>query len=150
MQKLGDFKLPHFFNYPPYFTLLVILYYCCVIQLFFLFCLQSSLLRRAAFLSGLVSERRAEWMDKGHRKCLILWHRIQNWADILIQFAKDNGLEDGVVTIEEIRSGTESQGTVYSSWVTSYLCVSNQFLSCPVWEVNHTEPSKAISMTVIH
>jgi len=25
--------------------------------------------------------------------------------------AKDNGLEDGVVTIEEIRSGTESQGT---------------------------------------
>ncbi|KAF4401754.1 hypothetical protein G4B88_000802 [Cannabis sativa] len=21
MQKLGDFKLPHFFNYPPYFTL---------------------------------------------------------------------------------------------------------------------------------
>lgn len=29
---------------------------------------------------------RAEWMDKGHRKCLILWHRIQDWADILIQF----------------------------------------------------------------
>ncbi|MCI43542.1 vacuolar protein sorting-associated protein 25-like, partial [Trifolium medium] len=25
--------------------------------------------------------------------------------------AKDNGLEDGVVTIEEIRFGTESQGT---------------------------------------
>lgn len=29
---------------------------------------------------------RAEWMDKGHRKCLILWHRIQDWADILLQF----------------------------------------------------------------
>lgn len=34
--------------------------------------------------SGLTG--RAEWMDKGHRKCLILWHRIQDWADILIQF----------------------------------------------------------------
>lgn len=64
-----------------------------------------------AFLSALVSEGRAEWMDKGHRKCLILWHRIQDWADCIVQFVKDNGLEDGVMTVEEIRSGTESRGT---------------------------------------
>ncbi|BAT99681.1 hypothetical protein VIGAN_10118300 [Vigna angularis var. angularis] len=139
VSKLGDFKLPHFFNYPPYFTLQpvrdtrekqiqlwkeLILDYCktqktFVIALeeeFPLFAnhvIERSLTHEAreAFLSALVSEGRAEWMDKGHRKCLILWHRIQDWADILIQFAKDNGLEDGVVTIEEIRSGTESQGT---------------------------------------
>ncbi|KAI4328018.1 hypothetical protein L6164_020415 [Bauhinia variegata] len=66
---------------------------------------------REAFLSALVSEWRAQWIDKGHRKCLILWHRIQDWADIILNYVKDNGLEDGVVTIEEIRSGTESQGT---------------------------------------
>ncbi|RYQ81453.1 hypothetical protein Ahy_Scaffold1g107377 isoform B [Arachis hypogaea] len=66
---------------------------------------------REAFLSALVADGRAEWMDKGHRKCLILWHRIQEWAEILVQFARDNGLEDGVVTMEEIRFGTESQGT---------------------------------------
>lgn len=29
---------------------------------------------------------RAEWMDKGRKKCLILWHRIQDWADIVVQF----------------------------------------------------------------
>lgn len=29
---------------------------------------------------------RAEWLDKGQRKCLILWHRIQDWADIIINF----------------------------------------------------------------
>jgi len=29
-------------------------------------------------------------MDKGHRKCLILWHRIQDWADILLQFVSLN------------------------------------------------------------
>ncbi|KAL5764861.1 hypothetical protein ACOSQ2_017455 [Xanthoceras sorbifolium] len=66
---------------------------------------------REAFLSALVSEGRAEWLDKGHRKCLILWHRVQDWADIILQFVKENGLEDSVMTVEEIRSGIESRGT---------------------------------------
>ncbi|KAJ4849315.1 Vacuolar protein-sorting-associated protein 25 [Turnera subulata] len=150
MQKLGDFKLPHFFNYPPYFTLQpvrdtrekqvqlwkeLILDYCRT-QKVFVIALEEEFplfsnpvieiggLRRLnydagslsheareAFLSALVSEGRAEWLDKGHRKCLILWHRIQDWADIIIHFVKDNGLEDGVTTIEEIRSGIESRGT---------------------------------------
>lgn len=83
---------------------------------------------------------RAEWIDKGHKKCLILWHRIQDWADLIVQFVSDppkhfhisneylfgflliylffifdqvreNGLADNVMTVEEIRSGTESRGT---------------------------------------
>lgn len=82
---------------------------------------------------------RAEWLDKSHRKCLLLWHRIQDWADLIISFVsiaqlkaavnlspvfalcmnlfvtfyqvKDNGLEDSVMTVEEIRSGVESRGT---------------------------------------
>ena len=29
---------------------------------------------------------RAEWMDKGHKKCLILWMRIQDWADYIVNF----------------------------------------------------------------
>ncbi|CAH2078575.1 unnamed protein product [Thlaspi arvense] len=66
---------------------------------------------RETFLSGIVGEGRAEWLDKGHRKCLILWHRIQDWADIILQFVRENGLEDSVMTVEEIRSGTESHGT---------------------------------------
>ncbi|KAF3447699.1 hypothetical protein FNV43_RR08402 [Rhamnella rubrinervis] len=66
---------------------------------------------REAFISALVSEGRAEWLDKGHRKCLILWHRIQEWADIILNFVKENGLEDSVMTVEEIRSGIESRGT---------------------------------------
>ncbi|XP_062073465.1 vacuolar protein sorting-associated protein 25 [Humulus lupulus] len=139
MQKLGDFKLPHFFNYPPYFTLQpvrdirekqiqlwkeLILEYCRFQKIFVIgleedFPLFSnaeierflSHEAREAFLSALVSEGRAEWLDKGHRKCLILWHRIQEWADIVLNFVKDNGLEDSVTTIEEIRSGIESRGT---------------------------------------
>uniref|UniRef100_A0A803PRD7 ESCRT-II complex subunit VPS25 n=1 Tax=Cannabis sativa TaxID=3483 RepID=A0A803PRD7_CANSA len=139
MQKLGDFKLPHFFNYPPYFTLQpvrdirekqiqlwkeLILEYCRFQKIFVVgleedFPLFSNTVierflsheAREAFLSAVVSEGRGEWLDKGHRKCLILWHRIQEWADIVLNFVKDNGLEDSVMTIEEIRSGIESRGT---------------------------------------
>lgn len=139
MQKLGDFKLPNFFNYPPYFTLQpvrdtrekqiqlwkeLILEFCrsqkiFVISLeedFPLFSnptIERSLSHEAkeAFLSALVAEGRVEWMDKGHKKCLVLWHRIQDWADIILNFVKDNGLEDSVMTVEELRSGVESRGT---------------------------------------
>ncbi|KAH7835765.1 hypothetical protein Vadar_029619 [Vaccinium darrowii] len=138
MQKLGDFKLPNFFNYPPYFTLQpvkdtrekqiqlwkeLILDYCRTQKIFivepenFPLFTNSGIERslsheaREVFLSALVSEGRAEWMDKGHRKCLVLWHRIQDWADLVLRFVKDNGLEDSVMTVEEIRSGIESRGT---------------------------------------
>ncbi|XP_010268243.1 PREDICTED: vacuolar protein sorting-associated protein 25 [Nelumbo nucifera] len=139
MQRLGDFKLPHFFNYPPYFTLQpiretrekqvqlwkeLILDYCRTQKIFVigleeefpLFSnpvIERSLSHEAkeAFLSALVSEGRAEWMDRGHKRCLILWLRIQDWADCILRFAKDNGLEDTVMTVEEIRSGIESRGT---------------------------------------
>lgn len=139
MQKLGDFKLPQFFNYPPYFTLQpvrdtrekqvqlwkeLILDYCRTQKIFVIgleeeFPLFSNQLierslsneAREAFLLALVSEGRAEWLDRGHRKCLILWHRIQDWADILLHFVRDNGFEDSVMTVEEIRTGVESRGT---------------------------------------
>ncbi|CAN6486685.1 unnamed protein product [Victoria cruziana] len=139
MQKLGDFKLPQFFNYPPYFTLQpvrdtrekqvqlwkeLIVDYCKHQKLFVigledefpLFSnpvIERSLTYEAkeAFLSALISEGRAEWMDKSHRKCLILWHRVQEWADIILQFVRDYGFEDNVLTVEEIRSGTETRGT---------------------------------------
>jgi len=64
---------------------------------------------KEVFLAALVSEGRAEWMDKGHKKCLILWLRIQDWANFILNFVKDNGLE--VMTIEEIRSGIDTRGT---------------------------------------
>ncbi|KAE8796727.1 Vacuolar protein sorting-associated protein 25 [Hordeum vulgare] len=64
---------------------------------------------KEAFLAALVSEGRAEWVDKSHKKCLILWLRIQDWANYILDFVKENGLE--VTTIEDIRSGIETHGT---------------------------------------
>lgn len=139
MQKLGDFRLPNFFNYPPYFTLQpvretrekqvglwkeLILDYCRSQKIFVIGLeeefavfsnkeIERSLSHEArdVFLSALVSEGRAEWMDKNHRKCLILWLRIQDWAGHIIKFVKENGFEDSVMTVEDIRSGIESRGT---------------------------------------
>ncbi|TMX00278.1 hypothetical protein EJD97_001079 [Solanum chilense] len=139
MQKLGEFKLPNFFNYPPYFTLQpvretrekqiqlwkeLIIDFCRTQKIFVIAlevdfplfsnaAIERSLSHEAreAFLSALVSDGRAEWIDKGHRKCLVLWHRIQDWADLIVNFVKENGLEDSVMTVEEIRSGVESRGT---------------------------------------
>ncbi|KAG6513564.1 vacuolar protein sorting-associated protein 25-like isoform X1 [Zingiber officinale] len=139
MQKLGDFKLPQFFNYPPFFTLQpvketrdnqvklwkeLILSYCRSQRIFVigleedlpLFSnpvIERSLSHEAreVFLSAMVNEGRAEWMDKGHKKCLLLWLRIQEWADYILYFVKENGFADSVMTIEEIRSGIETRGT---------------------------------------
>ncbi|KAG6509836.1 hypothetical protein ZIOFF_027843 [Zingiber officinale] len=139
MQKLGDFKLPQFFNYLPFFTLQpvketrdnqvklwkeLILGYCRSQRIFVigleedlpLFSnpvIERSLSHEAreVFLSAMVNEGRAEWMDKGHKKCLLLWLRIQEWADYILNFVKENGFEGSVMTIEEIRSGIETRGT---------------------------------------
>lgn len=136
---MGDYKLPNFFNYPPYFTLQpvrdtrekqillwkeLILDYCRSQKVFIVDLEEDFVLfsnpaidrslsheAREAFLSVLVAEGRAEWMGKIHRKCLILWHRIQDWADIIVSVVKENGLEDSVMTVEELRTGIESSGT---------------------------------------
>eukprot|EP00246_Nothoceros_aenigmaticus_P010992 TRINITY_DN2818_c0_g1_i1.p1 TRINITY_DN2818_c0_g1~~TRINITY_DN2818_c0_g1_i1.p1 ORF type:complete len:179 (+),score=29.79 TRINITY_DN2818_c0_g1_i1:211-747(+) len=136
----GDaFKLPYFYNYPPYFTLQpvrdtrekqvqlwkeLILQYCKQHKIFvinleeeFPLFANPAIERRLSydareiFLGALVSEGRAEWLDKSHRKCLVLWKRIQDWADLILQFVRENGTEDGVMTLEEIRSGDDTRGT---------------------------------------
>ncbi|XP_044343541.1 vacuolar protein sorting-associated protein 25 isoform X2 [Triticum aestivum] len=119
MQRPVDFKLPHFFNYPPYFTLQpvretrekqvqlwkeLILDYCRSQKMYII-----SLEEDFPLFSNTKIESRAEWMDKGHKKCLILWLRIQDWANYILDFVKENGLE--VTTIEDIRSGIETHGT---------------------------------------
>ncbi|XP_051225235.1 vacuolar protein sorting-associated protein 25 [Lolium perenne] len=137
MQRPGDFKLPPFFSYPPYFTLQpvretrekqvqlwkdLILDYCRSQKMYIISLeedfpvfsnpkIERSLSYEAkeVFLAALVSEGRAEWIDKSHKKCLILWLRIQDWANYILDFVKESGLE--VTTIEDIRSGIETHGT---------------------------------------
>ncbi|KAG6540906.1 hypothetical protein Mapa_017700 [Marchantia paleacea] len=136
---MDQFKMPYFYNYPPYFTLQpvkdtrdkqiqlwkeLILKYCKNYKIFiinldeeFPLFVNSSIERklsheaRELFLGALVTEGKAEWLDKGHRKCLILWRTITDWANLILQFVKENGYEDGVMTLDEIRTGDETRGT---------------------------------------
>ncbi|KAF3487103.1 hypothetical protein F2Q69_00057032 [Brassica cretica] len=134
MQKLADFKLPQFFNYPPcnasrilqpvrdtrekqiHLWKELILDYCKSQKVFLIgieedfhlfsnSAIDRSLSHEAreTFLSAILGEGHAEWLDKGHRKCPVLWHRIQDWAYIIILFVRENGLEDSVMTVEEIQ-----------------------------------------------
>ncbi|MCO5564201.1 hypothetical protein L7F22_017859 [Adiantum nelumboides] len=134
-----EFQWPYFYHYPPYFTLqpvkdtrekqiqvwkeLILKYFKHFkvfilhleddIPLFFNASIDRKLTyeARQLFIGALVSEGRAEWLDKEHQKCLILWRKVQNWADMILQFVRDHGMEDGVMTIEEIRSGDETRRT---------------------------------------
>eukprot|EP00850_Spirogloea_muscicola_P012246 SM000078S22105 [mRNA] locus=s78:463025:464677:- [translate_table: standard] len=143
--------LPQFYNYPPYFTLQpvkdtrekqiqlwkeLILQYCKQQKIFrvnldeeFPLFVNQAIDRKLSndakvcFLGALVAEGRAEWLDKGHQKCLILWRRVEDWADILLQFVcslpsaqrnsmvRDNAMENNVMTLEELRQGDDVHGT---------------------------------------
>eukprot|EP00850_Spirogloea_muscicola_P014956 SM000111S18779 [mRNA] locus=s111:170626:172293:+ [translate_table: standard] len=152
--------LPQFYNYPPYFTLQpvkdtrekqiklwkeLILQYCKQQKVFrvnldeeFPLFVNQAIDRKLSndakvcFLGALVAEGRAEWLDKGHQKCLILWRRVEDWADIVLQFVcslpsaqisnasctlplmtmvRDNAMENNVMTLEELRQGDDVRGT---------------------------------------
>ncbi len=53
----------------------------------------------------------AQWLDKGQQRCLVLWRALAEWADTLHGFARDFGLQDSVMTLDELSSGDEVRGT---------------------------------------
>lgn len=133
------FSYPFFYDYPPYFTLQpvrdtrerqvqlwkdLILRYCKHSRAFainldedFPLFSNASIQRKLSneakelFLGALVAEGRGEWLDKGHRRCLVLWRKVEDWADTILAFAQENALGNGVTTVEELRSGDDSKGT---------------------------------------
>ncbi|CAI5460866.1 unnamed protein product [Closterium sp. Yama58-4] len=132
------FSLPRFYDYPPYFTLQpvkatrerqvrlwaeLIVAWCrhhrtLLVSLdhFPLFhnaSIQRKLTfeARQVFLEALVAEGRAEWTDRSRTRCLVLWKSINDWADTLLHFVRENGFGDSVLTLEEIRAGDDTKGT---------------------------------------
>ncbi|GJP39579.1 hypothetical protein CLOM_g23933 [Closterium sp. NIES-68] len=114
------FSLPHFYNYPPYFTLQpvratrerqvrlwadLIVAYCRQHRMWVVSTDDFPLFHNVAI------ERRAEWTDRSRTRCLILWKAIADWADTLLHFVRENGFGDSVLTLQEIRSGDDTRGT---------------------------------------
>ncbi|KAK9838829.1 hypothetical protein WJX74_004071 [Apatococcus lobatus] len=137
----ANFSFPVFHSYPPYFTLQpvketrekqsalwkdLILKYCKQHKIFKLSTDTASELELFhnrgidrqlspaaldAFLSELVAQGNAQWLDSGHHQCLILWKRLDEWAAALLEWARSSGMEDSVTTVEELLSGDEVRGT---------------------------------------
>jgi len=66
---------------------------------------------RQTFLGELVSEGRGEWLDKGKTRCLVLWRKVDEWGGVVLAWVRDNALDEGVVTIDEIINGDDTVGT---------------------------------------
>lgn len=51
-------------------------------------------------------------MDAGaKRRFLVLWRSVPEWAAALHAWARSSGLEDGVVSLEELATGQETAGS---------------------------------------
>uniref|UniRef100_A0A061RHC1 ESCRT-II complex subunit VPS25 n=1 Tax=Tetraselmis sp. GSL018 TaxID=582737 RepID=A0A061RHC1_9CHLO len=137
----NSFQTPFFWNYPPYFTLQpvkdsrekqinlwhdLILSYCkhqkiYVISgnatdrfpLFTNTSINRSLNQDAinTILGAAVTAGRAEWLGKEQDQCIVYWRSLKEWAELLYSFAQSTGQKDPVMTVEEISSGVETQGT---------------------------------------
>jgi len=53
----------------------------------------------------------AEWMDRNCKSVsIILWLTIQDWANYILNFVKENGL-GSTMPVEDICSGFDTRGT---------------------------------------
>lgn len=135
------FQLPYFYDYPPYFTLQpveetrrkqsalwqkLILEYCQHYKVYKVFRtggedlpifvnrkINRSLTQEAktAFLEDLVASGHGLWLDRGQQSCLILWKKLEAWAATIHEWARSSGMQDSVMTVDELSSGDEVRGT---------------------------------------
>ena len=56
-------------------------------------------------VDDLVKQGSALWFDRSQRSALVLWRPVAEWADVIYGWARGNGLEDSVVTVEEMQVG---------------------------------------------
>lgn len=136
-----EYPFPSFWSYPPYFTLQpiketrekqialwceLILDYCRHQKVYKLstsaaaedrLFVNSDISRRlnqeakTCFLSALVVQGHALWLDKAHSQCLVLWKRLPEWADIIYTFAQTYGLDDSVMTVDDLSDSEDTANT---------------------------------------
>ncbi|CAK0782296.1 hypothetical protein CVIRNUC_005622 [Coccomyxa viridis] len=138
---MTDFDFPFFFSYPPYFTLQpvketrekqvelwteLILRYCRQSRTFVLSSdtsddsplfynrkIERRLNQdaRLLLLGELVSRGNGRWLDKGRQQCLVLWKKLEEWAATVYGLVRELGMQEAVMTVDELSSGDEVRGT---------------------------------------
>ncbi len=74
----------------------------------------------------------AQWLDKSQQQCLVLWRKLGEWADVLYSTIRQFGLQESVMTLDELSSGDDVKDTgVAAEAVNCAECVSQSLLSAP-------------------
>ena len=53
----------------------------------------------------------ALWLDKAHSQCLVLWKRLPEWAEVIYTFAQTYGLDDSVMTVDDLSDSEDTANT---------------------------------------
>lgn len=55
-------------------------------------------------------------LDKSKQRWLVYWHTLEEWGDIIYNWAQENGFVGSVCTLFELTQGddTSEQGALYS------------------------------------
>ncbi|KAL9648971.1 hypothetical protein ABK040_008351 [Willaertia magna] len=65
-------------------------------------------------LDDLVTKERAEWLDKKKKDLIfIYWRTPQEWADLIIKFVEENGLNNTVCTFFELLEGETGESSCF-------------------------------------
>lgn len=59
---------------------------------------------RVLLLDDLVKAGSALWFDKAQHAALMLWRSVPEWAQLIHAWARDQGLQDSVVTVDEMQA----------------------------------------------
>ncbi len=53
----------------------------------------------------------ARWLDKDRTQCLVLWKKMEEWAATVYSIVRELGMQESVMTVDELSSGDEVAGT---------------------------------------
>ncbi|CAJ1364104.1 unnamed protein product [Effrenium voratum] len=133
---MSGFQFPGFYQLPPFFTLQpnaavrtkqlelwkqLASEYCKAKRIFVLG-LDHELFRNAELQRQLPSEARravaehlvasgaAQWAGEKEDRLLVLWRSVSAWADLIFQWATENGLIGSVETVQSLMDGEAAEG----------------------------------------
>jgi hypothetical protein len=51
------------------------------------------------------------WLDPQKQACLVLWRRVEEWAEVILSWASTYGVSDAVMLLEDLSSGDDVRNT---------------------------------------
>ncbi|CAK9067410.1 unnamed protein product [Durusdinium trenchii] len=66
---------------------------------------------RKVLAEHLVQQQAALWADEAAKeRLLVLWRSVAGWADLILQWAAENGLMGSVETVQSLMDGEAAEG----------------------------------------